>query len=194
MNDRFGICLKNNESKCNPLNDPASNVYGKNRLLYSDILMKEKKKFPELYGNNFESPDYLQVVNLKESVIYRSNLPKYPQRKKTCPAPVSSPLIPRGKRCILELNNRESVDTLNDFTIPVESNYLKQYGNSYNIINHRPVKTDLSSPIQSKYLSKLAELHLKIEKNQRNKILSKLNNNHRLSDGIYDYLKEHNLV
>ena len=28
MNDRFGINLKNNESNFNPLNDPARNVYG----------------------------------------------------------------------------------------------------------------------------------------------------------------------
>ncbi len=52
----------------------------------------------------------------------------------------------------------------------------------------------LDGMVQSKYLSKMAEFNLSIQKKEKNWILSKLNNNHRLNDGIYDYLKEHNYV
>ena len=44
MNDRFGINLKNNESKFSPINDPAQNVYGVEKIYYTDILAKNKKK------------------------------------------------------------------------------------------------------------------------------------------------------
>lgn len=195
MNDRFGICLKNNESNFNPLNDPANNVYGVNRLLFSEILMKNKKKYPSLYGNNIYSPDYLQINGLGECEIYKRYAPRYTERKKMVPEPDKSLLSQsKGKRCISELNNKESKDTLNDFTIPKLTIFQKKYRNEYNIINHREVKTQLGSPIQSKYLSKLAELNLKLHKNEKNHILAKLNNNHRLNDGIYDYLKQHNYV
>ena len=55
-----------------------------------------------------------------------------------------------------------------------------------------PINYD--APVQSKYLSKLAEFNLSIQNKEKNYILSKLNINHRLNDGIYDYLKEHNYV
>ena len=48
--------------------------------------------------------------------------------------------------------------------------------------------------MQNKYLSRLAELSLSIKKKDRDWVLTSLNNNHRLNDGIYDYLKEHNYV
>ena len=102
--------------------------------------------------------------------------------------------VPKGKKVILELNNRESKDTLNNFTYKNVPPFLKQLNNGYNIINHRVRPTDYDSPVQSKYLSKLAELNLSIKKKERNWILSNLNTNHRLNDGIYDYLKEHNYV
>ena len=43
MNDRFGINLKNNESNFSPINDPAKNVYGVEKIHYTDILAKNKK-------------------------------------------------------------------------------------------------------------------------------------------------------
>ena len=102
--------------------------------------------------------------------------------------------IPKGKRVIAELNNREAKDTLEDFTYKNVPQFLRKLNSGYNIINHRVNPIDYDSPVQSKYLSKLAELSLSIKKKDRNWVLSNLNNNHRLSDGIYDYLKEHNYV
>ena len=72
--------------------------------------------------------------------------------------------------------------------------FLKRLNNGYNIINHRVNPINFDAPVQSKYLSKLAEFNLSIQKKEKNYILSKLNTNHRLNDGIYDYLKEHNYV
>ena len=180
MNDRFGINLKNNESNFNPLNDPAQNVYATPKYFYTDILTKNKKKYPNLYGNNSNFPDYLQISGLHENEIYKLHEPRYVERRKYFPEPVfTSESVPKGKKVILELNNRESKDTLN---------------NGYNIINHRVKPRDYDSPVQSKYLSKLAELILSIKKKDKDLVLTSLNNNHRLNDGIYDYLKEHNYV
>ena len=195
MNDRFGINLKNNESNFNPLNDPAQNVYAVPKYLYTDILTKNKKKYPNLYGNNSNCPDYLQVDGLKENEIYKLHEPRHAQRRKFFPNPVfNSVSVPKGKKVILELNNRESKDTLNDFTYKNVPPFLKILNNGYNIINHRVKPADYDSPVQSKYLSKLAEFNMSIKKKERNWILSNLNTNHRLNDGIYDYLKEHNYV
>ena len=132
MNDRFGINLKNNESNFSPINDPANNVYGVEKIHYTDILAKNKKKYPNLQGNNFTH--------------------KY---------------------------------------VP---SFLKKLNNGYNIINHRVNPIDYDAPVQNNYLSKLAEFNLSIQRKEKNWILSKLNTNHRLNDGIYDYLKEHNYV
>ena len=102
--------------------------------------------------------------------------------------------VPKGKRVIQELNNRESKDTLSDFNYKKVPYYLKKLNNGYNIINHRVKPIDYDSEVQSKYLSKLAELSLSIKKKDKDWILTSLNNIHRLNDGIYDYLKEHNYV
>ena len=195
MNDRFGINKKNNESNFNPLNDPAQNVYSLPKYYYSDILTKNKKKYPNLYGNNSNSPDYLQIEGLHDNELYKLHAPKHVQRRKYYPDPIfTSENIPKGKRVISELNNKESRDTLNDFTYKNIPPFLKRLNSGYNIINHRINQIDSDSPVQSKYLSKLAELSLSIKRKDRNWILINLNNNHRLNDGIYDYLKEHNYV
>ena len=195
MNDRFGINKKNNESNFNPLNDPVQNVYAIPKYLYTDILTKNKKKFPNLYGNNRYFPDYLKVENLRENETHNLHAPKYENRRKYYPNPVfTSMSMPKGKRVIAELNNREAKDTLEDFTYKNVPQFLRKLNSGYNIINHRVNPVDYDSPVQSKYLSKLAELSLSIKKKDRNWVLSNLNNNHRLSDGIYDYLKEHNYV
>ena len=195
MNDRFGINKKSNESNFNPLNDPVQNVYATPKYLYTDILTKNKKKFPNLYGNNSYFPDYLQVENLHENETHKLHAPKYANRRKYYPDPVFTSLsIPKGKKVIAELNNREAKDTLNDFTYKKVPQFLRKLNSGYNIINHRVNPINYDSPVQSKYLSKLAELSLSIKKKDKNWILTNLNNNHRLSDGIYDYLKEHNYV
>jgi len=195
MNDRFGINLKNNESNFNPLNDPAQNVYATPKYFYTDILTKNKKKYPNLYGNNSNFPDYLQINGLHENEIYKLHEPRYVERRKYFPEPVfTSESVPKGKKVILELNNRESKDTLNNFSYKKVPQFIKRLNNGYNIINHRVKPRDYDSPVQSKYLSKLAELSLSIKKKDKDWILTSLNNNHRLNDGIYDYLKEHNYV
>ena len=195
LNDRFGINLKNNESNYNPLNDPAQNVYGIPKYYYTDILTKNKKKYPNLYGNNYNSPDYLQINGLQENELYKLHEPKYIERRKYFPNKIyNSESVPKGKKVIQELNNRESKDTLNDFTYKKVPIFLKKLNKGYNIINHRIRPIEYDSPVQSKYLSKLAEFSLSIKKMDKNYILSNLNNNHRLNDGIYDYLKEHNYV
>jgi len=195
MNDRFGINLKNNESNFNPLNDPAQNVYATPKYYYTDILTKNKKKYPNLYGNNMNFPDYLQINGLGENEIYKLHAPRHVERRKYYPDPVfTSVSVPKGRKVILELNNKESKDTLNDFTYKKIPPFLKKLNNGYNIINHRVRPTDYSSPVQSKYLSKLAELSLSIKKKDKDWVLTSLNNNHRLNDGIYDYLKEHNYI
>ena len=195
MNDRFGINLKNNESNFNPLNDPAQNVYATPKYFYTDILTKNKKKYPNLYGNNSNFPDYLQISGLHENEIYKLHEPRYVERRKYFQEPVfTSESVPKGKKVILELNNRESKDTLNNFTYKNVPPFIKKLNNGYNIINHRVKPRDYDSPVQSKYLSKLAELSLSIKKKDKDWILTSLNNNHRLNDGIYDYLKEHNYV
>lgn len=195
MNDRFGINKKNNESNFNPLNDPAQNVYAIPKYYYSDILTKNKKKYPNLYGNNSNSPDYLQIEGLHDNELHRLHAPKYVQRRKYYPDPVFTSIsVPKGKKVIAELNNKEARDTLDDFTYKQTPEFLKKLNNGYNIINHRIYPVENDRPVQSKYLSKLAELSLSIKKKDRNWILTSLNNNHRLNDGIYDYLKEHNYV
>ena len=100
--------------------------------------------------------------------------------------------VDKGKR----INNIkiEKKDKLNNFIHKNVHSFLKRVNNGYNIINHRMVPIDYDKPVQSKYLSKLAEFNLSIQKKEKNWILSNLNNNHRLNDGIYDYLKEHNYV
>ena len=195
MNDRFGINLKNNESNFNPLNDPAQNVYATPKYFYTDILTKNKKKYPNLYGNNSNFPDYLQISGLHENEIYKLHEPRYVERRKYFQEPVfTSESVPKGKKVILELNNRESKDTLNNFSYKNVPPFIKKLNNGYNIINHRVKPRDYDSPVQSKYLSKLAELSLSIKKKDKDWVLTSLNNNHRLNDGIYDYLKEHNYV
>ena len=195
MNDRFGINLKNNESNFNPLNDPAQNVYATPKYFYTDILTKNKKKYPNLYGNNSNFPDYLQISGLHENEIYKLHEPRYVERRKYFQEPVfTSERVQKGKKVILELNNRESKDTLNNFTYKNVPPFIKKLNNGYNIINHRVKPRDYDSPVQSKYLSKLAELSLSIKKKDKDWVLTSLNNNHRLNDGIYDYLKEHNYV
>ncbi len=194
LNDRFGINLKNNESNFNPLNDPAQNVYATPKYLYTDILTKNKKKYPNLYGNNSYFPDYLQIDGLHENELYKLHEPKYIERRKYLVPTFSSMSVPKGKRVIQELNNRESKDTLSYFTHQKVPIFLKKLNSGYNIINHRVKPVDYDSPVQSKYLSRLAELSLSIKKKDKDWILTSLNNNHRLNDGIYDYLKEHNYV
>ena len=196
MNDRFGISLKNDESNFNPLNDPAHNVYGNNKLLYSEILTKNKRKFPMLYGNNINNPDYLKNEYCKNNMLHEHHLPKHAERRRYFPEPdySSAERVHRGKKTILELNNRESKDTLNDFTYPKVSPFVKKLNSGYNVINHRVSTNTTESPVQSKYLSKLGEFTMSIKQKEKNYILSKLNNNHRLNDGIYDYLKEHKYI
>ena len=195
MNDRFGINKKNNESNFNPLNDPAQNIYAKPKYYYTDVLTKNKKKYPNLYGNNMNSPDYLQIEGLHDNDLYKLHAPRHIERRKYFPEPLfTSVSVPKGKRVILELNNRESKDSLANFNNKKVPIFLKKLNNGYNIINHRVNPTDYDAPVQSKYLSKLAELSLSIKKKEKNWILTQFNNNHRLNDGIYDYLKEHNYV
>ena len=195
MNDRFGINLKNNESDFNPLNDPAQNVYAHPKYFYTDILTKNKKKYPNLHGNNMNFPDYLQINGLHDNEIYKLHAPKYIERRKYYPDPVySSMSVPKGKKIITELNNRESKDNLNNFTYKKVPSFLKNLNNGYNIINHRVKPIDYDSPVQNKYLSKLAELSLSIKKKDKDWILTNFNNNHRLNDGRSDYLKEHKYI
>ena len=195
MNDRFGINLKNNESNFNPLNDPAQNVYATPKYYYTDILTKNKKKYPNLHGNNMNFTDYLQINGLKDNEIYKIHAPRHIERRRYYPDPIfTSVSVPKGKKVIQELNNKQSKDTLNDFTYKQVPYFLKKLNSGYNIINHRVKPPDYDSPVQSKYLSKLAELSLSIRKKDKEWVLTSLNNNHRLNDGIYDYLKEHNYI
>ena len=187
MNDRFGINLKNNESNFNPLNDPAQNVYATPKYYYTDILTKNKKKYPNLHGNNMNFPDYLQINGLKDNEIYKIHAPRHIERRRYYPDPIfTSVSVPKGKKVIQELNNKQSKDTLNDFTYKQVPYFLKKLNSGYNIINHRVKPPDYDSPVQSKYLSKLAELSLSIRKKDKEWVLTSLNNNHRLNDGIYD--------
>ena len=193
MNDRFGINLKNNESNFNPMNDPSHNVYGVEKIRYSDILAKNKKKYPNLYGNNFNSPDNFQIGYLNDNEIYKKNAPRHPERKKIFSnLHFTSLSVDKGKK--IHNVQIETKDKLNNFTHKNVPSFLKKLNNGYNIINHRMNPIDYDKPVQSKYLSKLAEFNLSIQKKEKNWILSKLNNNHRLNDGIYDYLKEHHYV
>ena len=193
MNDRFGINLKNNESDFSPINDPSQNVYGVEKIYYTDILAKNKKKYPNLHGNNFNSPDNFQIDYLNDNEIYKNHAPKHTERRKIFSnLKFTSLSVDKGKR----INNIkiEKKDKLNNFIHKNVPSFLKRVNNGYNIINHRMVPIDYDKPVQSKYLSKLAEFNLSIQKKEKNWILSNLNNNHRLNDGIYDYLKEHNYV
>ena len=129
------------------------------------IFLQKKKKYPNLYGNNMNFPDYLQINGLGENEIYKLHAPRHVERRKYYPDPVfTSVSVPKGRKVILELNNKESKDTLNDFTYKKIPPFLKKLNSGYNIINHRVRPTDYSSPVQSKYLSKLAELSLSIKK------------------------------
>ena len=193
MNDRFGINLKNNESDFSPMNDPSQNVYGVEKIRYTDILAKNKKKYPNFHGNNFNSPDNFQIGYLNDNEIYKNHAPRHIERRKIFSnLKFTSASVDKGKR----INNIkiEKKDKLNNFIHKNVPSFLKRVNNGYNIINHRMVPIDYDKPVQSKYLSKLAEFNLSIQKKEKNWILSNLNNNHRLNDGIYDYLKEHNYV
>ena len=193
MNDRFGINLKNNESDFSPMNDPSQNVYGIEKIRYTDILAKNKKKYPNLHGNNFNSPDNFQIGYLNDNEIYKYHAPRHIKRRKIFSnLKFTSASVDKGKR----INNIkiEKKDKLNNFIHKNVPSFLKRVNNGYNIINHRMVPIDYDKPVQSKYLSKLAEFNLSIQKKEKYLILSNLNNNHRLNDGIYDYLKEHNYV
>ena len=193
MNDRFSINLKNNESDFSPMNDPSQNVYGIEKIRYTDILAKNKKKYPNLHGNNFNSPDNFQIGYLNDNEIYKNHAPRHIERRKIFSnLKFTSLSVDKGKR----INNIkiEKKDKLNNFIHKNIPSFLKKVNNGYNIINHRIDPIDYDRPVQSNYLSKLAEFNLSLQKNEKNFILSKLNNNHRLNDGIYDYLKEHNYV
>lgn len=191
MNDRFGIHLKNDESALNPINYPASNVYGLNKLLFSDILTKNKKKFPNLIGNNSENPDYLQISHLQESQIHNIGKEKNPERRRMFPVKESSQFLSRGKKCRSDLSNKESVDMMNELSKMKKNVFQQRSKKSYNIINHREVETDYNIPVHRNYFSKIGELNLQNDLRDKRFILGKLNENHRLNDGILDYLKEH---
>ncbi len=193
MNDRFGINLKNNESDFSPINDPSQNVYGIEKIRYTDILTKNKKKYPNFHGNNFNSPDNFQINYLNNNEIYKNHAPRHTERRKIFSnLKFTSLSLDKGKK----INNVkiEIKDKLNNFTHKNIPSFLKKYNNGYNIINHRTNPIDFDKPVQCKYLSKLAELNLSYQNKEKNWILSNLNNNHRLNDGIYDFLKEHNYV
>ena len=193
MNDRFGINLKNNESNFRPINDPAQNVYGLEKIYYSDILTKNKKKYPNLHGNNFNSPDNFQIGYLHDNELHKYHAPRHIERRKVFSnLKFTSQSLDKGKK-IFNIQS-ERTDTLNNFTHKNVQPFLRKLNNGYNIINHRVKPIDFDAPVQSKYLSKMAEFNLSIQKNEKNWNLSNLNNNHRLNDGIYDYLKEHNYV
>ena len=193
MNDRFGINLKNNESNFSPINDPAQNVYGLEKIYYSDILTKNKKKYPNLHGNNFNSPDNFQIGYLHDNELHKYHAPRHIERRKVFSnLKFTSQSLDKGKK-IFNIQS-ERTDTLNNFTHKNVQPFLRKLNNGYNIINHRVNPVGLDGMVQSKYLSKMAEFNLSIQKNEKNWILSNLNNNHRLNDGIYDYLKEHNYV
>ena len=193
MNDRFGINKKNNESNFSPMNDPAKNVYGIEKIRYSDILTKNKKKYPNYHGNNFNSPDNFQIGYLNDNEIHKNHALKHREGRKLFKNVVfTSQSVDKGKKIIL--GQTESKGKLEDFTHKKIPQFLKERNNGYNIINHRMNPIDYDKPIQSRYLSKLAEFNLLIQRKEKNWILSNLNNHHRLNDGIYDYLKEHNYV
>ena len=193
MNDRFGINLKNNESNFSPINDPAKNVYGVEKIYYTDILAKNKKKYPNLHGNNFNSPDNFQIDYLQDNELYKYHAQRHIERKKLFPnIKFTSQSLDKGKKIYnVQIEHK---DTLNNFTHKNVPQFLRRLNNGYNIINHRVNPINYDAPVQSKYLSKLAEFNLSIQNKEKNYILSKLNINHRLNDGIYDYLKEHNYV
>ena len=168
MNDRFGINLKNNESNFNPLNDPAQNVYATPKYYYTDILTKNKKKYPNLHGNNMNFPDYLQINGLKDNEIYKIHAPRHIERRRYYPDPIfTSVSVPKGKKVIQELNNKQSKDTLNDFTYKQVPYFLKKLNSGYNIINHRVNPINYDAPVQNNYLSKLAEFNLSIQKRKK---------------------------
>ena len=193
MNDRFGINLKNNESNLSPINDPAQNVYGLEKIHYTDILTKNKKKYPNLHGNNFNSPDNFQLGYLHDNELHKYHAPRHVERRKIFSnLRFTSQSLDRGKK-IFNIPS-ETTDTLNNFTHRNVQPFLRKLNNGYNIINHRVKPIDYDAPVQSKYLSKMAEFNLSLQRKEKNWILSNLNNNHRLNDGIYDYLKEHNYV
>ena len=193
LNDRFGINLKNNESKFSPINDPAQNVYGVEKIYYTDILVKNKKKYPNMHGNNFNSPDNFQIGYLNDNELHKNHAPRHIERKKIFSnLRFTSQSLDKGKK-IFGVKT-ETKDTLNNFTYKHVPQFLKKLNNGYNIINHRVNPINYDAPVQNNYLSKLAEFNLSIQRKEKNWILSKLNTNHRLNDGIYDYLKEHNYV
>ena len=195
MNDRFGICKKNDESQFNPLNDPVHNVYGVPKILYSDILTKNKKKYPELKGNNINFPEYLKIKGLNDNYITKKYNKKYIERRKIYPNLIfTSRYQSKGKKVNFENNKKKLTDDLAKFDVKIQHPFLKKYEHGYNIINNRITKSEENNLVQNKYFTKIAELNIYNDKIKRNIALIKLNNNHRLNDGIYDYLKEKNYV
>ena len=115
MNDRFGINKKNNESNFSPMNDPAKNVYGIEKIRYSDILTKNKKKYPNYHGNNFNSPDNFQIGYLNDNEIHKNHALKHREGRKLFKNVVfTSQSVDKGKKIIL--GQTESKGKLEDFT------------------------------------------------------------------------------
>ena len=105
------------------------------------IFLQKKKKYPNLYGNNINFPDYLQINGLKDNEIYKINAPRHIERRRYYQDQIfTSVNVPKGKKVIQELNNKLSKDTLNDFTYKKVPHFLKKLNSGYNIINHRLFK------------------------------------------------------
>ena len=146
-----------------------------------------------MHGNNFNSPDNFQIGYLNDNELHKNHAPRHIERKKMFSnLRFTSQSLDKGKK-IFGVKT-ETKDTLNNFTHKYVPSFLKKLNNGYNIINHRVNPINYDAPVQNNYLSKLAEFNLSIQRKEKNWILSKLNTNHRLNDGIYDYLKEHNYV
>ena len=194
MNDRFGIHLKNDESIQNPLNNPTKNVYAKEKIKATEILMKNKKKFPDCYGNNIENPSYLKNDFLAENSIVVGRVPKCLEKKKYFETYENYGRVKEKyrERKHLKPLNTESEAYLGYFIDGPFYDLQKQ--RKFNIINNRENKAKSSKKMQRNYFSHLAQINIMLENVDKKEILHKENKNHRLRDGIYEYLLEHKLA
>lgn len=181
----------NIESRLNPINNPLSNIYGKESKLHSQSQMRNKKFFP-LYtsGNNICAPDYMKLTHLPNNQISELHEDKYLHVRKLFPNAYEGSLtghsmeFPKHRKTYVYNSNTESNSGIG---CNVASSCNQSY-KKYNIISGREEdRPSLGESGSEKYFAKLAAWNVLLNKEDEvNRIL--MNKKKSSNDGIYDYL------
>ena len=182
----------NIESKLNPINNPLSNIYGKESKLHSQSQMRNKKFFPlHTSGNNICAPDYMKLTNLPNNQISELHKDKYAHIRKQFEnvheqgsLKGHSMEFPKPRKTFVYNSNTESNSGIGCNVASACSQSYKKY----NIISgHEEEIPRIGESGSEKYFAKLAAWNVLVNKQDEiSRILA--NKKKSSNDGIYDYL------